>query len=247
MPTNTAVSSAVTPWLVQRPQALLDRFLQADLRREEAAGWIRGLIGQSALGSREYGLWKGTPGKPSEDLLRDYAKVQKFFKGLLELQAEIRSGPRSTPREGELRGLRHRLGRRLDRLVEMLGDVHLDFVRETYEGGSAENRAFRKLIVQFGRTSVRRSPLALAWTAESLVGQLSLAMAERLCGFRRSGRCPICGDVWLSVDARGNRKLCGKPTCAASWRQQRRKPEPREHVKRRVAKHRAGRRAADAR
>ena len=240
MPTNLAVSSAVTPWVVNDTEALLDRFLKADLSRHDAATWIRALIGGSVLGSREYGRWTGRPDRTNMELLRDYASAQKYFRTLIQLQGEVVSRAGASRDREELRAARRLLGRRLHRLVDMLDDVRLDFVRETWEGGPAEHDDLRRLLIAFGRTSTRRIPLRLELISESLIGQLALAMAERLCGARQSGRCLICGEVWLSRDNRGHRKLCGKTTCATAWRQQRRKPEPPEKVRRRVAKHRAG-------
>jgi len=225
--TNPAVSQAVTPWRVRaasRP-ALLQRFLAADFARHDVE-WLHGLIGRGALGSREYGRWVGDPDRPDTDLARDYAKVQAFFKGLIELAHERRALRAATRDFDKLASLRALLGRRLDRLVDMMSDVRLDFARETYEGGPAEYVDVRRILPMLGRTSVRRLPLALEWVSESLVGELALAMAERLCNARQSGRCPICGEAWITEDARGGRKLCFKDSCAMAWRQQRRKPEP---------------------
>jgi hypothetical protein len=206
---------------------LLDEFLQANLTGADAVSWLRKKIGLGARGSREYGRWLGDPSKSDEELGADYKRLQAYFKRLLALWDEVRrSAGRGTRDDERFRAARWRLGRALETLVDLLGDVRLDLVRETFEGGAPEDAELRDLLVRFGRTSTRRWPLSLDWTSESLAGELAYACAELLVEARISGRCPVCGDVWVKSDARGRRKLCDKTSCAAAWRQLTRAPEP---------------------
>ena len=226
MSDHPAVSSAVSPWRTANRQALLDAFLEANLSRDEGVAWLRRLVGLGVTGSREYGRWVADPSKSDDEVGRDYADLQTFFRKVIELAGQTLLSARRTSRDpADLRALRRRLGRALDQLVDLLRDVRLDFVRESYEGGPSEHAELRRLLFMFGRTSTRRSPLALDLISDSLVGELALALADRLCFARWSDRCPICGDIWITPDGRGNRKLCGKTSCAAAWRQLTRRPE----------------------
>lgn len=245
--------------------ALLTWFLQADLEADESVARLRALTGRAAaegFEAHQIGPVDGVWWVRAAD--RAYAKelaaIQRR-RGKEVIVAEPEAiGPSGESDRAEHRGpnsggpttradfvaeyvsvqwhLRevqrlgarlagHRRRRKLDdsygmaffALARLLADVRLDIARD-----------------DSGRVRV---PLEAANLSVSLVGELALAMFERLLEAKASVNCPYCKRVELFADAR-RRENCGREECRDAYRREwkRRKPEDPAAVYARVLRSR---------
>lgn len=85
-----------------------------------------------------------------------------------------------------------------------------------------------------------REPLEVEHRSTSLVGELALAMLDKLVEARSSVRCRYCGRRAVFPDTR-TRITCRRENCLAAYRREwkRSNPEPKERVAERVRRSRA--------
>jgi len=207
----------------------LDWFLDADLSGDDAIADLcrftfrpRISAGASQIlpGHEPEGRHAIRDRLPRAKFVAYYAEVQDTLRFIRDEHAAYLRFVRDEGVEsGDPRSARARMGLQFVTLSRYLEDVRLDVAR------MPRHRLSR--------------PLRPEHRSVSLVGELALAMFQRLLDARSTLVCQYCKQVALFADRR-RRSICGREECRASYRTQwkRANPESPEQVARRVRKHR---------
>jgi hypothetical protein len=252
-----------------KSRELLDAFLDADLARDEALAVLKALTGRGAVALGRGVVWlHPEAAELAESYRGDGARVVMTSKSAILTGQEQRAlwpGMRATDEPRHI--VRGRPSRR--RFVDFYRNVQRDLSRAQTEHARDLKRpkhqrlgfAFpfldkytddirpavaRRVVTRPGRGARKTAiavlsdpPLRREDRTLSLVGELALAMFEKIREAVSAWECPYCDRWELYRDPR-ERKKCNRTSCTArygrEWRQSH--PEDKAQVARRMKRHR---------
>lgn len=148
--------------------------------------------------SEDHGLWRGQGPVRIDEVVSHFERLQAVLRQAREMWARARREP---------------LARRGDTLTARLDDVTgLARVRPDYV---RDRRGFV------------RWPLERTFAAEELRAELALAAYEEMSDTAAAGLCEMCGEVWVSADARhSRRRTCSAVACGEAYLKRYRQQHP---------------------